>query len=65
MGSMRSSVDSATLSAWRGQLAATGIPVKVGTFRNFGGFAEIEACKGMSHSSGEPRSERDDVRRMF
>jgi hypothetical protein len=33
--------------------AAGGIPVKVGIFRNFGGFAEIEACKGMYHRRGE------------
>jgi hypothetical protein len=33
--------------------ALGGIPVKVGIFRNFGGFAEIEACKGMYHRRGE------------
>src|SRR5262249_47330796 len=29
------------------------IPVKVGIFRDFRGFAVIEACRGMPHSSGE------------
>jgi hypothetical protein len=28
-------------------------PVKVGIFRDFRGFAVIEACRGMSPSSGE------------
>ena len=36
-------------TAW----ADSTIPVKVGIFRNFGGFAEIEACKGMYHRRGE------------
>jgi hypothetical protein len=38
------------LLGWGGSAA---IPVKVGIFRNFGGFAEIEACRGRYHRRGE------------
>jgi sodium/potassium-transporting ATPase subunit alpha len=35
------------------QGAMAGIPVKVGIFRNSGGFAEIAACRGRYHRRGE------------